>query len=372
MKVGFNLLPDVTWEQASGQEYLQQALDLCALADDYGLDHIKITEHYLGVYGGYSPSPIVFLAAAAQRTRQARLITGCVLPVFHHPIHQAAELAMLDCLSNGRLEVGFARAWLPKEFEAFQVSLDGSRAVFTENIEAVTRLWTEEKVSFKGQAHQFENVTIHTRPVQTPHPPIWIAVTMTPQSYTWAGAAGYRLMVTLVNRQLLKGNLKLYHQAHQEAGRGPVNPEHILLGMPVYVAPTREQALAEIAEPFRNSQRALIDAANEWKDSSSKDYRMYNQASRMMEQNFNNQKSLETEIANGKLVAGTPDEVYAQLRDLEADLGISHFSLFFTFGGLDYEKSRRSLELFGREVLPRLRSAPASSLPTAVPELVEV
>lgn len=356
MQVGINFLPDVTWSQMTGQQYLNEALELTAQADALGFNHVKITEHYLGAYGGYSPSPITFLSAASQRSRNLRLLTGCVLPVFRHPIQLAAELAMLDCISNGRLEVGFARAWLPSEFEALGVSMDGSRAVFSENIEAIIKLWTEKKVSWSGTAHKFENVSVYTRPVQNPHPPVWIATTMTPQSFSWAGAAGYRLMVTLLNWDMLNRNLQLYRKAHQEAGHGEVNPENILIGAPVYVAETTEQALAEAEEPFFNSHKVLVEATGEWKQTSSKDYQLYHAALPMLQYKYAQRSSLAEPIAEGKLVAGTPDEVYEQLRQIESRLGIGNFSLFFTFGNLPYAKASRSLELFAKHVLPRLQA----------------
>ena len=89
-----------------------------------------------------------------------RLVTGAVLPVFNHPLKLAAELAMLDCLSNGRLDAGFARAFLPEEFDAFQVPMDESRVRFEEGIRAVKRLWTEPEVRFDGRFHQFGPVPL--------------------------------------------------------------------------------------------------------------------------------------------------------------------------------------------------------------------
>jgi alkanesulfonate monooxygenase SsuD/methylene tetrahydromethanopterin reductase-like flavin-dependent oxidoreductase (luciferase family) len=367
MKAGINFLPDATWEQMSGQQFLNEALDLAALADELGLSHVKITEHYLGAYGGYSPSPVAFLSAASQRTKQARLITGCVLPVFRHPIHMASELAMLDCMSNGRLEVGFARAWLPKEFEALGVSMDGSRAVFTEHVEAVVRLWTETNVSWQGTLHKFEDVTIYTRPVQQPHPPVWIAVTMTPQSYSWAGRMGYRLMVNLTGWDMLGNLLKLYHNAYQEAGHGTVNPENILVGLPAYVAETTEEALAEAEAPYYRSQAVMLEAGGQWKNAQSDDYRLYHAFLPGLEEKHRHEPaSIVKKIQEGKLVAGTPDEVYTQLRTIEERLGIGHVSLFFNFGGLEYSKARQSLLLFGQQVLPRLGQ------PVTSPDLLQV
>src|SRR5260221_10335974 len=126
MQFGVQFFPDVKPEEKSGEAYFREALDLAEEADRLGFTHIRIVEHYFHYYGGYSPNPIVFLAAAAQRTRNARLVTGAVLPAFNHPLKLAGEIAMLDAISGGRLDVGFARAFLPHEFRRFARSPDAS------------------------------------------------------------------------------------------------------------------------------------------------------------------------------------------------------------------------------------------------------
>src|SRR5258707_10563887 len=99
-----------------------------------------------------------------------RLVTGAVLPVFNHPFKLAGEIAMLDCISGGRLDVGFARAFLPHEFRAFGVSPDESIARYREGLEQVDLLLTQENVSHRGQFHVLENLTSLPRPVQKPRP----------------------------------------------------------------------------------------------------------------------------------------------------------------------------------------------------------
>src|SRR3954462_10878989 len=159
MQFGVQFFPDVRPEEKSGEQYFQEALDLAEEADRLGYRHIRIVEHYFHYYGGYSPNPIVFLAAAAQRTRRARLVTGAVLPVFNHPLKLAGEIAMLDAISGGRLDVGVARAFLPHEFRRFGISPDESRERFHEGLEQLELLLTRERVSHHGKFHSFSTVT---------------------------------------------------------------------------------------------------------------------------------------------------------------------------------------------------------------------
>src|SRR6185437_10514024 len=119
--------------------------------DRYGWAHVRTVEHYFRPYGGYTPNPIVFLSAAAQRSKNARLITGAVLPVFNNPLKLAGQIGMVDAISGGRLEVGFARAFLPHEFARFGISMDESRARFDEGLEQVRRLLEEDKVTARGR-----------------------------------------------------------------------------------------------------------------------------------------------------------------------------------------------------------------------------
>src|SRR5260370_13226801 len=144
MLFGVQFFPDVRPEEKSAEAYFQEALDLAEEADRIGFSYIRIVEHYFHYYGGYSPNPMLFLAAAAQRTRRARLVTGAVLPIFNHPLKLAGEIGMLDAISDGRLDVGFARAFLPHEFRRFGRSPNDSVARFRDCIEQVELLLTRE------------------------------------------------------------------------------------------------------------------------------------------------------------------------------------------------------------------------------------
>ena len=166
MRFGVNFFPSFLPEQKSGQQYFAECLNLAEYADQLGFASVRIVEHHFKPYGGYSPNPIVFLAAASQRAPHMRLVTGAVVPAFNHPLKYAAELAELDCISGGRLDAGFARAFLPDEFEAFGVSVEESRARYDEGITACVRLWTEETVTFSQRWKRPSNVTfssVHRR-----------------------------------------------------------------------------------------------------------------------------------------------------------------------------------------------------------------
>src|ERR1700719_4134444 len=151
MDFGIQFFPDVGRAEKSAQAYWQDALALVAECDDLGYTHVRTVEHYFNAYGGYSPNPIVFLAAAAMRSAKARLVTGAVLPVFNNPLKLAGEIGMLDAISGGRLDVGFARAFLPHEFRRFGISPNESIARFREGLEQVELLLTRENATHRGR-----------------------------------------------------------------------------------------------------------------------------------------------------------------------------------------------------------------------------
>src|SRR6201993_3740248 len=181
MQFGVQFFPDVKPEQKAGDEYFREALTLAEEADNLGFTHIRIVEHYFHHYGGYSPNPMLFLAAAAQRTRRARVGTGAVLAVFNHPLELAGEIRLLDAISAGRLDVGFARAFLPHEFRRFGRATDESVARFREGIEQVELLLTRKNVTHRGRFHIIENTTSLPRPTQKPK--FYIAAQNTPDSF---------------------------------------------------------------------------------------------------------------------------------------------------------------------------------------------
>jgi alkanesulfonate monooxygenase SsuD/methylene tetrahydromethanopterin reductase-like flavin-dependent oxidoreductase (luciferase family) len=166
MQFGVQFFPAVDHTDKSAAAYYAESLAIAEAAETLGFTHARTVEHYFTRYGGYSPNPIVFLTAVSQRTKMMRLVTGAVLPVFNHPFKLAGEIAMLDGISGGRLDVGFARAFLPHEFRRFGISPDESQARFREGLEQIELLLTQENATHRGHFHSFENVTSLPRPTQ--------------------------------------------------------------------------------------------------------------------------------------------------------------------------------------------------------------
>ncbi len=354
IEFGIQFFPDIGPKVKSAQHYWDDALRLVDHMDALDYVHLRTVEHYFEPYGGYTPNPHVFLVAASQRTRRARLITGAVLPVFNHPLKVAGEIGMVDAISSGRLECGFARAFLPHEFARFGVPVDESRARFEEGMEAVRRLLEEENVTFEGRFHRFKNVTSLPRPTQKPRPPFWVAALGTPESFEKAGAAGHALMGIPMAGAQMKDLLAAYRKAWRAAGH-PGNGR-VMLAFHMFCHEDRKKAVEIARDPLNRYLKSLVTAASDWTSGmSSKDYPGYDKIiAGLAKENF------ETQTAKGAAWVGTPDEIRQQIAAY-AELvgGFELASMQVNFNNILYEDALASMRLFAREVIPHFSAQPA-------------
>jgi alkanesulfonate monooxygenase SsuD/methylene tetrahydromethanopterin reductase-like flavin-dependent oxidoreductase (luciferase family) len=356
MRFGLNFFPSFRPGDMRTAAYFDQVLRLAERGDALGYTSAKCVEHYFNDYGGHTPSPIVLLSAIAARTRNLRPITGAVIPAFNHPIKLAGELAMLDNVSNGRLDVGFGRAFIPEEFDAFGVEMDDSRAKFEEGVALIQRLWTEDRVSHQGRFWTFENVHLNPRPLQRPHPPIWIAAVLSEESFVAAGKNGHHLMIVPFAGSLERNGalLKLYRDAWDEAGHQPRGGGQVQVSLHACIAETHQAAMAAFERPISRYIEVFSEAMNSWDGRASGAYAGYATiVSAIRSQTA--QKLIEGHTA----LVGTPDEVAEELRFLRSVLGEFEPSLQISFGGMGDEQAFRTLELFATQVAPRF-SSPAS------------
>jgi alkanesulfonate monooxygenase SsuD/methylene tetrahydromethanopterin reductase-like flavin-dependent oxidoreductase (luciferase family) len=350
MQFGVQFFPAVAPSEKSASDYFAESLAVAEEAEQLGFTQARTVEHYFERYGGYSPNPIVFLAAVSQRTRTMRLATGAVLPVFNHPLKLAGEIAMLDAISGGRLDVGFARAFLPHEFRRFGISPDQSQARFREGLEQIELLLTRENATHRGQFHSFENVTSLPRPTQRPRPKFYIAATQTPESFEFAGSRGYALMAIPIGP--LGPMLKAYRDAWHKAGHPGDGEAMIAFHMFCHEDGRLARELAR--GPFEEYFRALNEGVRDWiSGTTSKDYRGYEQSMRKLAA-----FTLRGQIESGGAWVGTPAEIRAIIARVIASFGeFEHASLQINFGTLAIAEAQRSMRLFATQVMPHFTAS---------------
>ena len=351
MEFGIQFFPDVDPEDQSGADYWAEALHLVGLCDELGYTSVRTVEHYFQPYGGYSPSPIVFLAAAAMKTAKAKMITGALLPVFNHPLKIAGELGMLDAIAGGRLEVGFGRTFLPHEFSHFGVSLDESRARFEEGMEQVRLLLEKENVTSQGRFHSFENVTSLPRPTQKPRPPFWVASLASPESFIKAGRAGYGMMAIPLSGGQMDDLLGQYREAWKSAGHP--GQGQVMLAFHMFCHQDGAKAVEIARDPLNRYLETLGQAASGWlQGASSTDYPGYQRRIEGLAK-----ETFETQMERGAAWVGNPREITEQIeRYQEAVGGFDSASLQVNFNTISVEDAEESMRLFAAEVMPNFQS----------------
>jgi alkanesulfonate monooxygenase SsuD/methylene tetrahydromethanopterin reductase-like flavin-dependent oxidoreductase (luciferase family) len=346
MKFGIQFFPDVSPSQKAAADYFTDCLDIAEAADQLGYSHIRTVEHHFHPYGGYSPNPIVFLSAAAQRARRARLVTGAVLPVFNNPLRLAGEIAMLDAICGGRLDVGFARAFLPHEFRRFGISPNESVARFREGIEQIDLLLTQENVDHSGKFHSIRNTTVYPRPTQQPRPPVYIAALSTPESFEFAGKMGYSVMAIPLAAEKMRDLISIYRNARRASGHS--GNGNVMLAFHMFCHEDGDTARMIAENPLNNYLSSIGEAACDWTEGlSSTDYPGYDKIIGQLKS-----ASMEKMIQNNSAWIGSPQEIAEMVRSFAGDVAFEEASLQVNFNLLPQQGALRSLDLFAKKVMP--------------------
>lgn len=319
----------------------EDRLRLAELYDRLGFDRLHIAEHHSTPLGT-APSPGIFLSAVAQRTRRLRL-GALVYPIkLYHPLRLAEEIAMLDHLSNGRLEFGVGKGASPIELSLYGVDPADTEPRYAEALKVVMQALTQERVDFEGRFYRFRDVPVTMRPLQRPHPPMWYGVSR-PDGAARAAGRGYNIVGNLP-ASAARGVTDAYRAAWAEAGRDAASLPRLGIGRFVVVADSDAEAQALAARAFPRWQASfwtLWDARGQ-------------RPPVPMPDDFAGVQRM------GIGIAGAPDAVAAALRAQVAEAGANYLLGRFAFGDLSFAESARSVALFAQEVMPALGSgAPA-------------
>lgn len=347
MEYGVSFLPDAAPESKPPRDYLRDAVDLSVEAESAGFTYCKMTEHYLNQYGGYCPSPLQFLTAVAERTRSMRLMTGCVIPSLHHPVELAASTAMLDAMSDGRLDVGVARGYMPYEFEAFGVDLETSRERYMDVIDVMRQLWLGHVVDHDSEFFRLKSARSWPLPVQQPHPPLWGAAVRSRQSFAWLGEQGFHLLVTsgFADLNALADNVSIYRSTSAEGG----HPGKVFISLPLVVRESDEQAADEGRKQLQEYLDVWAAAADSWASTTSAAYKGYTGMSRGIRA-----AGVDGLVSTGGAVLGSARTCADQINALVELLRPDGILWQFDFGAAGRKSMFESLDRFTTDVQPRL------------------
>ena len=326
-------LPDPATGRYSTQvERLQLIVDSAVRAEQAGFEHVGVGEHHFGHY--ILPSPFVLLGAIAARTQKIRLGTSVTLLAGLDPVRVAEDLATLDTIANGRAELTVARGVEVTTQHAFGISDEGElRPRFAENLRLLLRLLTEEKVSWVGHFRSpLCDVQLQPRPVQKPHPPLWVGGGLSTVSCDLAAELG--LPLSLPSLFCLPQDylpiLERYRSSMTDAGKA----DQIAVAYPSYVHVA--QSSQEARRRFRPYLESYVRVATTCRGSQGRptDY---------------------DSLIQGPALCGSPAEIVDRISTINATLGLQNHYLMPDLGGLPAPLLHEVIELLGSEVLPRLR-----------------
>jgi alkanesulfonate monooxygenase SsuD/methylene tetrahydromethanopterin reductase-like flavin-dependent oxidoreductase (luciferase family) len=339
--------------------------------DRIGYDGVGFNEHHTSPYGLMN-SPNVMAAAASQRTKRLKLlIYGNLLPI-HDPLRLAEELSMIDCLSNGRLISGFARG-IPREHVVYGVNQTESRARFEEAVDVIRGAWTDEVFSHEGKFWSYQNVAIWPRPVQQPHPPVWIPVTSSKETIEFA--ARNNLPITPgAGGGLREDIIRYYARCLTQAGHS-ITPDHLIIQANAYIADSKEQAVAEAGPHALYFSRTLFSHGNDteadrqratgYLSSGSFDYvRPENMgAVARAREDYRGMTIDQVKMMAERQPWGRPDEAIAKIIGDAEHAGSNTVVVSLNRGVMPAEMFMQQVKRFGAEVLPALQAHQVKQVP---------
>ncbi|MFY9690319.1 MAG: LLM class flavin-dependent oxidoreductase [Candidatus Acidiferrales bacterium] len=331
----FGVIDHIDRQNRPIHETYDSRLKLLELYDKAGFSTYHLTEHHFTPLG-LAPSPLIFMAAASRITQRIRFAPLVLIATLYNPLRLAAEICMLDHLTNGRFEIGTGRGVSPLELGFYNVTEGEAPALYAEAVAVLMAALTQDVVDYHGKYFHFQNVPIEMKPLQQPHPPLWYA-TNSPESAARAARQNMNL-VSLLPAAGARKVVDAYMQAWSEAhGTGCSHPRakvpKVGITRLLYVGENDSQA----AERGMFGYRGFYDKVS------------------YLWRKFDVKHQALDEISKASadtIITGTAATVRAAIEEQMEVSGANYFVPRFAYGDLTHDESVRSLELFTNEVMP--------------------
>ena len=349
MKFALFLVASWAEKDASHQSRIyQEALEQVQYAEELGFDSVWIAEHHSSRYGIF-PTLMPILSHIAAQTKTIRLGAGISVLPFYNPIFLAEEAAMVDVLSNGRLDFGVGRGSADYEYGNFKIDFESRDTRFNEVLDIILGLWTTEDFTYHGEYYQVDELTIAPKTLQKPHPPVYLAVSRSAASIDAAVARDVPILTSFFTP--LADTLALtdlYAERCAAAGK-PSRVAEMPFFRFVHLAEDEKEAKAYPEEAITwvrdlSTYRRTLTHGDEinvdlehWKTIRTE-----------------HPPSYESELADN-LYFGTPDQCVEKIAGLQRDHGIGYFGASFSYGTMEHAKVMASMKLFAEEVMPKFK-----------------
>ena len=380
MKIGY-FCNTTNWEKKPYTEILNNARDIATYCDKNNWNSIWFTEHHFNHEGmESSPNPLMICTDVAARTKQIRLGQACNVITFWNPIRLAEDIAALDHLSKGRVEVGIGRGVYGREAVHMNVEADlkdqaKNKRLFQETLTIMKKAWTEKFFKHKGEfytypspnfvwqhdmsppnedfmdlkTNQIKKISVIPQPYQKPHPPIWQVVDSA-SSIEWAAKNGINCIMWIPTVKTLKKRFEIYKNAKSETKKKDIPMgEGISLVRDMFVAETMEDAKKLAGEQMVNYMRWVCH----WRGLGN-----HMDPGEELPQTKGKLDLLNYDFLHKRnMLFGTPDYVVEKIKELQTELNLQNLLVWSSIPGIKHEDAMRSVKLFNDEVIPKINLA---------------
>ncbi len=379
---GWVTVPNHLWDREKSRGLYQEYIDQLAYGDELGFDGMVLNEHHQNIYG-LMPSPNMIASALTQKTSKGKIVVLANLPpLYLNPLRIAEEYAMLDNMSNGRLIAGFAVGGGPESFNYNVPSPHGRRRLW-EAIDLIVRSWTEDgPFEHEGPCYPLRYVNVWPKPLQTPHPEIWVPGSRSIESMDEVAKRGFCYFLSSRSHG---GGTRLAAKefaAVMERNDKVYTPFHMGVLLSVYVSESDEQAREESREGvwyflrnclkghLRREGRSLTFGPGV-PSQSLRSWEAFLKAPRSSGKMLGDAESWEELEERNSIIVGSPETVRRKLWAFIEDAQIGNLLIQFHFGNMKDELARKSMRLFADQVAPALRRDSADLFGREFPQLGE-
>jgi alkanesulfonate monooxygenase SsuD/methylene tetrahydromethanopterin reductase-like flavin-dependent oxidoreductase (luciferase family) len=345
--------------------HYNQYLDELELAGELGFDAICVNEHHQNGYG-MMPSPNLMAAALSRGTRKPAIcVMGNSLALYNPPTRVAEEFAMLDCLSGGRLIAGFPVGTPMDTVFAYGQNPSTLRERYQEAHDLVMQAWQRPEVfSFQGRFNQLRYVNIWPRPIQKPHPPVWIPGGGSVETWRWCAERDYVYSyLSYFGHEMGRATLQGFWNEMDRLGKDR-NPYRAGFLQFVGVAETREEAYRLYREPAEYFYGRCLNVGPRfvgppgYQSEATLRAQVKSQVAMAAQRSSGSGSAMgswDDIVRQGYVLIGSPDEVADKMRTICLDLNVGHAMLLMQFGNMSTDLARYNTRLYAERVLPQIR-----------------
>ena len=378
MKFGY-FCNTTNWNHKPFNQLLEEAREISVFCDENNWDSIWFTEHHFNHEGMEScTNPLMMGTDVAARTKKIKIGQACNVITFHNPIRLAEDIAFLDQLSEGRVEVGIGRGVYGREAINMNKEADlkdqaKNFRLFEETLSIMKKAWTEKFFNHKGEFYTYpapnfkwqhdmsppseefldidtnevKKISIVPKPFQKPHPAIWQVVD-SPSSIEWAAVNGINTIMWIPTVKALKKRFLLYKEAKSKAENREVPlGEGICLVRDMFIADTMEEAEKLAGEHIVNYMRWVCH----WRGLGN-----HMDPGEILPETDHKLDLLSYDFLHKRnLLFGTPEYVVNKINELKSELNLQNLQVWSNFPGIDHEACMRSIKLFTNEVMPKIK-----------------